>query len=133
MQAVTRTVYYPIQFQSINMQQLEQEKRQLISALMNELEQALRVQKLWQSEPPSEQALASTEPFAIDTLNFTQWLQFIFIEKISVLLQINLPLPTAMAIAPMATEYFKSQSINSAEIVALITRIDLTINENNRC
>ena len=133
MQAVTRTVYYPIQFQSINMQQLEQEKRQLISALMNELEQALRVQKLWQSEPPSEQALASTEPFAIDTLNFTQWLQFIFIEKISVLLQLNLPLPTAMAIAPMATEYFKSQSINSAEIVALITRIDLTINENNRC
>ena len=133
MQAVTRTVYYPIQFQSINMQQLEQEKRQLIGALMNELEQALRVQKLWQSESPSEQALASTEPFAIDTLNFTQWLQFIFIEKISVLLQLNLPLPTAMAIAPMATEYFKSQSINSAEIVALITRIDLTINENNRC
>ena len=133
MQAVTRTVYYPIQFQSINMQQLEQEKRQLIGALMNELEQALRVQKLWHSESPSEQALASTEPFAIDTLNFTQWLQFIFIEKISVLLQLNLPLPTAMAIAPMATEYFKSQSINSAEIVALITRIDLTINENNRC
>jgi len=115
------------------MQQFEQKRRQLLACLMSELESALQVQKLWQSHRPSEQALASTEPFAIDTLNFSQWLQFIFIEKITVLLQLNLPLPTAMAIAPMATEYFKVQSCDSAEIIAIITRIDLTINEKATC
>lgn len=113
------------------MQQFEQQKRQLLRVLLSQLEDELRLQKLWQSDRPSEQALASTEPFSIDTLNFPQWLQFIFIEKISLLLQLNLPLPTAMSIAPMATEYFKVQTINSADIEALITRIDATINEKN--
>jgi len=98
-------------------------------ALMTELESALRKQQLWQKERPSEDALASKLPFAIDQLNFVQWLQFIFIEKMTLLLQQNLPLPTSMAIAPMASEYFKVQTNSCPEIVALITRIDLTINE----
>lgn len=115
------------------MPQFEQKRRQRLAALLTELESLLRTQGLWQTQRPSEQALASSEPFAIDTLNFTQWLQFIFIEKISVLLQLNLALPGAMAIAPMATEYFKMQANDGAEIVAIITRIDLTINEKARC
>ncbi|GLS89324.1 hypothetical protein GCM10007916_03910 [Psychromonas marina] len=111
------------------MQPFELKKRQLLMALIIELESALQKQQLWQSERPSEQALASKLPFAIDHLNFVQWLQFIFIEKITLLLQQNLPLPTSMAIAPMASEYFKVQINSCPEIVALITRIDLTINE----
>jgi len=113
------------------MPQFEQKKRQLVSELLNELESAMRQKNLWQTERPSEQALASTAPFAIDTLNFSQWLQFIFIAKMGTLLQLNLALPTAMAIAPMAVEYFKVQKESCPEIVALITRIDLTINEKS--
>ena len=115
------------------MQQFEQRKRQVLGALLTELEMAMRQENLWQTARPSEQALASTEPFAIDSLNFSQWLQFIFIEKMSTMLQLNLALPTAMAVAPMAVEYFKVQADNCPEIVALITRIDLTINEKHRC
>jgi len=111
------------------MQQFELKKRQLLCTLLAELEIALRDQQLWQRDRPSEQALASTLPFAIDHLSFVQWLQFIFIEKITRLLQQNLPLPTSMAIAPMACEYFKLQTNHCPEIVALVTRIDLTINE----
>lgn len=111
------------------MLQFEQKRRKLLTVLMRQLESSLRTQNLWQSQRPSEHALASTEPFAIDTLNFSQWLQFIFIEKISALLQLDLALPSAMAVAPMATEYFKMQSCESAEIIAIITRIDLIINE----
>ena len=115
------------------MQPFELKKRQLLASQLNELEVAMRHKELWQADRPSAQALASTEPFAIDSLNFSQWLQFIFIEKIAQLLQLNLALPTAMAIAPMAAEYFKGQADSCPEIVALITRIDLTINENRRC
>ncbi|MEI6897154.1 MAG: YqcC family protein [Psychromonas sp.] len=111
------------------MQKNEQKKRQLLNSLLNELEAALRQQKLWQSERPTEQALSSSEPFAIDYLNFSQWLQFIFIEKITRLLQLNLALPNAMAITPMASEYFKRPRHHCPEIVALIRRIDVTMNE----
>ena len=111
------------------MQQFEQKKRQLLATLITQLEAELRKHKLWQTERPSEQALASQLPFAIDSLTFTQWLQFIFIEKITQLLQLNLALPTKMAVAPMASEYFRLQTNTCPEIVALITRIDLTMNE----
>ncbi len=115
------------------MQHFEQKRRQLLATLIDELTCALQTQKLWQSQRPSEQALASVEPFAIDSLNFTQWLQFIFIEKISDLLQLNLALPSDMAITPMASEYFKMQGCDSAEIITIITRIDLIFNEKTSC
>ena len=115
------------------MQQFEQQKRQLIDRLLRELETELVGLKLWQSIRPSEQALASVEPFAIDTLTFPQWLQFIFIEKMTQLLQQRAPLPEAMAITPMATEYFKVQTINSESLITVINRIDLAITEKNRC
>lgn len=111
----------------------EQKKRQLLIQLITELEVLLRHKNLWQAERPSGKSLASTAPFAIDSLNFEQWLQFIFIEKMLQILQLNLPLPTAMTITPMATEYFKLQSDNCPAIVTLLTRIDVTINEKQRC
>jgi uncharacterized protein YqcC (DUF446 family) len=111
------------------MHQFEQKKRQLLVSLLSELEGELFTLKLWQTNRPSEQALASTEPFAIDTLNFPEWLQFIFIKKMTQLLQLGLPLPHAMAITPMATEYFKVRVMDSGALIAVITRIDLAINE----
>jgi uncharacterized protein YqcC (DUF446 family) len=110
--------------------EIELRKRRLLLQLINELESELRKQGLWQASKPSERALSSTLPFAIDTLTFTQWLQFIFIDKMSYLLQFSLPLPESIAILPMAEEHFKSRSVNSAELLAIISRIDCVISEN---
>ncbi len=110
--------------------EFELNKRRLLLQLVNDLESALRKQQLWQANEPSESALSSTAPFAIDSLTFTQWLQFIFIRKISYLLQFSLPLPQAMSVLPMAEEYFKSLAVNSSEITSIIGRIDLLISEN---
>lgn len=87
------------------------------------------MQNLWQREMPSEEALASSLPFAIDTLTFVQWLQFIFIVKMRLLLQLKQPLPENIAVAPFATEYFKSLKSQSTQIIVLITSIDLLLNE----
>jgi uncharacterized protein YqcC (DUF446 family) len=115
------------------MHPFEQQKRQRLIALLTELESELKILKLWKKTNPSAQALASTAPFAIDTLSFPEWLQFIFIKKMTQLLQLGAPLPKAMAIAPMATEYFKILAINSNALITVITHIDMVINENNKC
>lgn len=115
------------------MQQFEQQRRMRLMRLLSELESELKTTNLWQLNRPSDQALASIEPFAIDTLSFPEWLQFIFIEKMTQLLQLALPLPKAMAITPMASEYFKVQTINSGALIIVIERIDLVINEKNKC
>lgn len=77
--------------------------RQHLTALqtvMNEL-------GLWQIEPPSEEAFASTEPFAIDTLTPTEWLQWIFIPRMHALCESQQPLPNQIAISPYIEEALK--------------------------
>lgn len=82
------------------------QKRQLQQQLEN-LSQILKSQNLWESHPPSPEALESLEPFAIDYLNANQWLQWIFIPKMYALLAQNHPLPSKIAISPYLEEAFK--------------------------
>lgn len=111
--------------------EFELNKRRLLLQLVNDLESELRRQGLWQESKPSDAALNSTAPFAIDSLTFVQWLQFIFIEKMANLLQFSQPLPNAISVLPMAEEYFKSHAVKCAEITDIIGRIDLLISEPN--
>ena len=112
--------------------QFELKKRRLLLQLINQLEEHLRLQNLWQSDKPSAAALSSNVPFAIDSLTFVQWLQFIFIDKITYLLQFSLPLPKTISVLPMAEESFKKNSIHAVEVLDIIERIDLLISGNKQ-
>lgn len=79
-----------------------------LASLLIDIEVELRQMGLWQAEPPSQEALASTEPFCIDTLSFPQWLQFIFVARLSRMVDEGVALPASCNISPMAEEYFKS-------------------------
>lgn len=97
---------------------------QALGAVLAELEPALRQLGLWHPQPPSAEALASRAPFAIDTLTFSQWLQFVFLPRMEALLEQRQPLPRKCAIAPMAEEYFAPQNIDATEVLELLRRID---------
>ena len=105
---------------------------QQLLALLNDLEEALRSKLLWDEFVPSETALNSTVPFSIDTLTFCQWLQFIFIPKMSMLVQQNLPLPRTMSVLPMAEESFKNIAVDSAGLLVIIRRIDRLLSDPSR-
>jgi len=61
------------------------------------IERELRVLGLWASAPPSPVALASAEPFCVDTLEFEEWLQWIFLPRMKAILEDNQPLPRCPA------------------------------------
>ena len=71
-----------------------------LSKLINALEQ----EELWPDLLPNEEAFASVQPFAIDTMAFNQWLAFVFIPKCRQLLAEH-KIPPPMAIAPAAEMY----------------------------
>lgn len=48
-----------------------------VLALLSELEDELRQLGWWEQQAPSAQALQSQQPFCVDTLEFSQWLQWI--------------------------------------------------------
>ena len=116
------------------MQKREGEVNQapLLLALLDDLEGELRDKLLWDELVPSESDLNSTVPFSIDTLTFSQWLQFIFIPKMSMLVQQNLPLPRTMLVLPMAEESFKNIAVDSAGLLVIIGRIDRLLSDPSR-
>lgn len=100
-----------------------------VCSLLIDIEAELRQLNLWQGTMPSPEALASTEPFAIDTLSFPQWLQFIFLVKLYALIEQQQPLPSRCSITPMASEYFKQRSLNAEKLLAALFRLDTVLSE----
>lgn len=75
---------------------------------LKELESVLKDVDLWDQEPISSQKLTSTQPFSIDTLEAYQWLQWIFIPKMTFLIEQNHPLPRELSVSPYIEEVYKN-------------------------
>jgi uncharacterized protein YqcC (DUF446 family) len=98
-----------------------------ITVLLTELTIALKQDNLWQLQPPSADKLLSSAPFCYDTLTFSQWLQFIFIPKMLLLITEKSVLPNKIALTPMAEEAFKDLASQSNDLLDVIAKIDKTL------
>lgn len=101
-----------------------------VADLLMEIEKELRQLQLWDLAMPSPEALASTQPFAVDTLNFPQWLQFIFLPKLYFMIEQQAALPSTCGVAPMAEEYFQLLPLYSAPLIGHLQQIDRVLSEN---
>lgn len=95
-----------------------------VKSLLMDIEHELRILGLWEKETPSEEALASTEPFAVGSLTFSQWLQFIFLPKMYFMIEHNIQLPTNCQITPMAEEYFARSKISVNTLLQYLHKVD---------
>ena len=89
-----------------------------------DIEKELLYLQLWDAEMISAEALASEQPFAIDTMSFPQWLQFIFLPRMYVILEQQMQLPSNCGIAPMAEQYFSVLNLPSSPLIAQLQKID---------
>jgi len=105
------------------------QKHIAVAEILIDIEKELRELRLWEFESPSEEALASTQPFAIDTLNFPQWLQFIFIPRLYVMVEQRAPLPNVSGVKPMAEEYFQVLKLNSTALILQLGEMDKLLSE----
>ncbi|MEK8081454.1 YqcC family protein [Pseudomonas sp. XK-1] len=92
------------------------------------IERELRVQGWWEMQPPSVEALASQEPFCVDTLAFEQWLQWIFLPRMKQLLEAGAALPSVSGIQPMAEQvYGGGQALKARGLIRLLGEFDRLI------
>jgi uncharacterized protein YqcC (DUF446 family) len=96
----------------------------VVAEALFELEREMRSLELWENQSPSKEALASNQPFAVDTLRFPQWLQFIFIPRMYQLVEHRATLPVDCGVAPMAEEYFRPLAVDSDQLVEQLREID---------
>lgn len=88
------------------------------------IERELRVLGWWQSQAPSAEALASQEPFCVDTLTFEQWLQWIFLPRMKQLLESGAPLPAVSGIQAMAEMVYREQPGVARRLLELLGEFD---------
>ncbi|QKZ03006.1 MULTISPECIES: YqcC family protein [Pseudomonas] len=93
------------------------------------IERELRVQGWWDETPPSAEQLASQEPFSVDTLDFSQWLQWIFLPRMKQILEQDLPLPNASGILAMAEMVYANDAHKSRGIRVLLHQFDELITQ----
>lgn len=91
------------------------------------IERELRVLGWWQEETPSAEALASPEPFCVDTLAFEQWLQWIFLPRMKVLLETGAALPSVSGIQAMAEMVYQHQPSVARRLLELLGEFDRLI------
>lgn len=95
-----------------------------VASVLIDIESELRQLSLWESEPPDSAALASTQPFAIDTLTLPQWLQFVFLPTMYELMESGEELPAKCGIAPMAEEYFRGKAAGVTRLIGTLEQVD---------
>jgi uncharacterized protein YqcC (DUF446 family) len=96
-------------------------------ALLAELAAELEQLGLWSTQPPSAEALASRQPFCVDTLRFEQWLQFVFMPRVEGLLRAGQCLPGKCDITPMAEQSYAQSDLPLARLLALLTSLDTVL------
>lgn len=95
------------------------------------IERELRAQGWWSDEAPSAQALASTSPFALDTMSFDQWLQWIFLPRMKEILEQGLALPNASGILVMAETVYVDRPEESRQLRKLLDEFDQLISPSS--
>jgi uncharacterized protein YqcC (DUF446 family) len=91
------------------------------------IERELRLQGWWDEQAPSDNALASEQPFCVDTLAFEQWLQWIFLPRMKHLLESDATLPEACGIQPMAEQVYGGRRKQAQGLVKLLGDFDQLI------
>jgi len=106
---------------------------QRIPELMKEVEREMRVLGLWSSRSPKPQALASTMPFCYDTLELSEWLQWIFLPRLRQLLDQDLPLPAKSGIAPLVEIWIKERGLEqgTGQLLRIIQEFDEVFSSAN--
>jgi tRNA pseudouridine synthase C len=90
---------------------------------LQNLQQTMERLALWQTMPPQEEAFLSDQPFALDTMSPTEWLQWIFIPRMYALLESQAALPSQIAISPYLEEALKEEAY-LAELLRPIIEIE---------
>ena len=110
----------------------ELDKAKELGRLLLSLQQVMIEADHWSDVAIDPAALNSQQPFCLDTMTFSQWLQFVMMPAMQRLIDTNQALPKLIkgqGIEPMASESYSSSEVEQA-IIAKISELDDLLQEH---
>jgi uncharacterized protein YqcC (DUF446 family) len=96
---------------------------QEVADKIDAIERELRRIGAWQSAPLDAERYDFREAFAMDTMAFTQWLQFIFIERVRSLITSGGAFPRSSQVGVQAVRELDGQA-EAADLIRLLNEFD---------
>ncbi|MDR5867730.1 YqcC family protein [Halomonas koreensis] len=100
---------------------------------LRELESTMKAADLWRMERPAPEAFDSPQPFCVDTMALPQWLRFVFIARLEVLVEKRAPMPASCDVAPAVEAYLVQEGARASDRLLMckaVERIDQLVTEN---
>tara|TARA_B100001063_G_scaffold164655_1_gene153608 strand:+ start:80 stop:406 length:327 start_codon:yes stop_codon:yes gene_type:complete len=99
-----------------------------VSALLSSIQVEMQSQQLWAAQSPSAEALSSQQPFCVDTLMFTEWVQWLMLPRLQMMIDQRASLPQNSNMHSMAEEAFKRIKADTDQLLELIKALDDALN-----
>ncbi len=106
--------------------------REKLGFCLQQIEFELRALRWWEEQAPDAAALASRQPFCVDTLAFSQWLQWVLLPRMQQLLDAQLPLPQNCAITAMAEVVYQDEVAQTRELCRALSELDALFAKNGQ-
>ncbi|MGO2342708.1 YqcC family protein [Vibrio litoralis] len=97
-----------------------------LTDVLEQLEDKLIQLSLWEEQPPTQKALTSDQPFALDTLQPTQWLQWIFLPKMHELIESQSEVPIGFEVSPYFEQAMEDKDHRDA-LLPILNQLDETV------
>jgi uncharacterized protein YqcC (DUF446 family) len=96
--------------------------------ITTEIEVEMKRIGYWQDEPLPDEAYDFQQAFAMDTMTFPEWLQFILIPRVHQILEQQGSFPTSSMVGVKAIREFDGDE-NAAQLVSLLGKFDRLFND----
>lgn len=95
------------------------------------IEAEMRRIGMWQAEPLPEMAYAFQEAFAMDTMAFAQWLQFVFVPRVKSIVAARGEFPSGSSVGTQAIREFDGYD-EASHLVSLLGEFDELFDNGDR-
>lgn len=90
---------------------------------ISEIEAEMQRIGYWSADPLPEEAYDFQQAFAMDTMAFSQWLQFVFIPRVREIIEEHGTFPSNSMVAAQAVREFDGDE-NTSQLLSLLSEFD---------
>ena len=94
-----------------------------VEAKVDAIEAEMKRRGLWQSNPLTPEQYEFQQAFALDTMAFSQWLQFIFIPRVRNIIQTRDEFPSSSSVGAQAVREFDGYD-EASKLTSMLSEFD---------
>jgi uncharacterized protein YqcC (DUF446 family) len=94
-----------------------------VAAHIDQIEQEMKRVGLWQEKPLAPEQYNFTQAFAMDTMSYDQWLQFIFVPRVKEIIRTEGSFPASSSVGAQAVREFDTYP-DSERLITLLSEFD---------